>query len=245
MDATQLAAIWSAARPEVMGYLRRLLVRPEQAEDVCQTTYLKALEALDRTPEAPEQARAWLFRIATNTALDELKRHSSWRESTLFELRERAEADPEFVRRSEALVGTPETKAIAREHLAVCFACVLRSFPERKAAALLLKEVHDFSLEDIAQWLDATPVQVKNWLQETRSAMESRYENTCALISKRGACHQCVELDGFFRAGRGAPIASGPASLDSRVAVLRDLRAAKPSPWHDLMLGLLDDPAWS
>ena len=245
MDATRLAAIWNAIRPELLGYLRRLVVRAELAEDVCQTTYVKALEALERAPKVPEETRAWLFRIATNTALDELRRHSSWRESTLFELRERAEADPHFVRLSQEFIGTPETKAIAREHLAVCFACVLRSFPQHKAAALLLKEVHDFPLDEIARWLEATPVQVKNWLQETRREMERRYEGTCALVSKRGVCHQCVELDGFFHAAAGAPLSPGQSSLDARLAVLRELRTSARSPWHDLMLELLDDPALS
>jgi RNA polymerase sigma-70 factor, ECF subfamily len=244
MDAAKLAEIWTGLRPELAGYLRRLLVRPDQVEDVCQTTYLKALEALDRVPADRDQARAWMFRIATNTALDERKRHSTWRESALHDLRARAESDPSFLRRSEQLIGTPETKAIAREHLAACFACVLRSFPQQKAAALLLKEVHGFTLAQIAQWVGASPVQVKNWLQETRREMERRYEATCALISKQGVCHQCVELDGFFGANAGAPLPPG-GTLESRLAVLRELRSSAASPWHDLMFGLLDDPALS
>jgi len=244
MDATELAGIWTELRPEVAGYLRRLLVRPDQVEDVSQTAYLKALEALDRAPAERAQTRAWLFRIATNTALDELKRHSSWRESALFDLRARAESDPAFLRRSEQLVGTPETKAIAREHVAACFACVLRSFPQQKAAALLLREVHGFAVGEIAEWLESSPVQVKNWLQETRRDMERRYAQTCALVSKRGVCHQCVELDGYFRADAGAPLAPG-GSLEARLAVIRQLREGNASPWHELLFGLLDDPALS
>lgn len=241
MDADALTRIWDKLQPELLGYLRRLLVRPDLAENAYQDTWLRALDALDRAPETEERFRAWLFRIATNLAIDELRRYSNWRETPLIALREHAQSDPEFMRQSEALIGTPETKAIASEHLAVCFSCVLRAFPENKAASLLLKEVHGFSVAEIAEWLDATPTQVKNWLQETRQKMETRYNSTCALITKAGVCHQCVELDGFFAGGRGDPLHGSTADIDARLNILRDLKEKPLGRWHQLMLNLLDD----
>jgi len=59
-----------AHRDEVLGYLRRLL--GQRAEDAWQETFLRALRAYDRL-EHGRHLRAWVFRIATNVALDELR----------------------------------------------------------------------------------------------------------------------------------------------------------------------------
>src|SRR5437870_6579381 len=57
-------------RDEVLGYLRRLL--GQRAEDAWQETFLRALRAYDRL-EHGRHLRAWVFRIATRVAMDELR----------------------------------------------------------------------------------------------------------------------------------------------------------------------------
>jgi RNA polymerase sigma factor (sigma-70 family) len=59
-----------AHRDDVLGYLRRLL--GGRAEDAWQETFLRALRAYDRL-EHGRHLRAWVFTIATNVALDELR----------------------------------------------------------------------------------------------------------------------------------------------------------------------------
>ena len=57
-------------RDEVLGYLRRLL--GQRAEDAWQETFLRALRAYDRLQHA-RNLRSWVFTIATNVAMDELR----------------------------------------------------------------------------------------------------------------------------------------------------------------------------
>jgi RNA polymerase sigma-70 factor, ECF subfamily len=241
MLAAEFTKLFEKIRPELRGYINTLVIRPSLAEEVVQTTFLNAFEALTDCPEREDGVRNWLFRIATNTAIDELRRHANWRETVVEDLRATAESDPSFVRSSSELIGTPETAAIAREHLATCFGCVLRRFPENKAAALLLKEVYGFALEEVAAWLGASPAQVKNWLQETRASMNAHYGATCALVTKTGVCHQCVELADFFKAGTRDPLAGTPRSMDSRLSILRDLRTQPTGTWHRLLLAVLEE----
>ena len=59
-----------AHRDEVLGYLRRLL--GQRAEDAWQETFLRALRAYDRLQHG-KHLRAWVFTIATNVAMDELR----------------------------------------------------------------------------------------------------------------------------------------------------------------------------
>jgi RNA polymerase sigma factor (sigma-70 family) len=58
-------------RDEVLGYLRRLL--GQRAEDAWQETFLRALRAYPRLAHG-SHLRAWVFTIATNVAMDELRR---------------------------------------------------------------------------------------------------------------------------------------------------------------------------
>lgn len=233
-----LTRLYERHRKELTAYLCRLVVRPQVAEDLAQTAWLRCREA-ENLPASEAGIRAWLFKVATHLAFDELRRHGNWRETVLFDLRDATEASPDMMARSQAMAGTPETRAIAREHLVACLACTLRNLPERQAAAVLLKETHGYTVEETAELLDASPAQAKNWLQEGRAALRERYGATCALIAKTGVCHQCVELDGFFGAGQGSPLAE-PA-LDARLAVAAELRDRPWGPWHRLVFGLLDE----
>ncbi len=238
---TSFENLYQTLRPELTAYLCRLVVRPHVAEELAQTAFMRLLERGKATPDGIEGLRAWLFRVATNLAIDELRRHATWRENMVFDLREAAESNPEFMAQAEEMIGTPETKTVAREHLSACFACALRNLPERKAAAFLLKEVHDFTLAEIGGMLDASEGQAKNWLQEARAYMHNRYNDTCALMAKQGVCYQCVELDGYFRAGAGNPLPAGYDNVDARLDILKRTRATPWGKWHTRLFELLDD----
>ena len=73
-------------RDEVLGYLRRLL--GQRAEDAWQETFLRALRAYDRLLHA-RNLRSWIYTIATNVAMDELrvKSHPPVEEVTVTEIR--------------------------------------------------------------------------------------------------------------------------------------------------------------
>jgi RNA polymerase sigma-70 factor (ECF subfamily) len=223
-----------------VNYATRLVLRESIAEELVQEAAVRLLRD-ERLRDEDAQIRAWLFRVVSNLAVDHLRRHSTWKEMVLIDTRERAESDPAYVAESLQLRGNPEMAAIAREHLAVCFACTLRNLPPLEAAALLLREVHGFSTIATAEILDATPIQVKNWMQQARRTMKERYGHTCALVTKEGVCHQCVELDDFFNGVRRDPLAGSKRDLTARLAILRATRQAALGPWHRRMLKLVED----
>ncbi len=69
-DIPPFERFYLAHRDEVLGYLRRLL--GQRAEDAWQETFLRALRAYDRLRHG-QHLRAWVFTIATNVAMDELR----------------------------------------------------------------------------------------------------------------------------------------------------------------------------
>ena len=240
LPADTRADIYERHRRELVNYATRLVVREGVAEEIVQEAAVRLLQDR-RLPDDESQIRPWLFRVVSNLAIDYLRRHSTWKELVLVDARERAAVDRSFIVESEGMRGSPELSTIAREHLAVCFACTLRNLPPEQAAALLLREVYDFSTAETAEALEASPVKVKNWIQRARRTLEQRYAHTCALVTKQGVCYQCVELDGFFNGQSRDPLQSTARSLDARLAILRETRNAALGPWHKRMLRLVDD----
>ena len=238
-EPSRLAAIYERHRRELITFLTRLVVRPAIAEEIAQESILRLLQR-ESAPLDEAAVRAWLYRVSTNLGLDHLRRHSTKREWPLLEVRGRAEADTEFVAVSERLRGSPETEAIAREHLAACFACTLRTLPPQQAAALLLKEIYGFSTQEVADVMDARFAQVKNWIQEARRRLTRMFSTTCALVEQRGPCFQCVELDQYFNGHSRDPL-NGSTRLEARLQVLRDLKAQPLGPWHAKLFALVRD----
>lgn len=72
-DSPAFEEIYSTLQRPLLAHLTRLVGDREAAEDLCQESFLKALRAWSqRDPQA--SISAWLYRIATNTAYDYLRR---------------------------------------------------------------------------------------------------------------------------------------------------------------------------
>jgi RNA polymerase sigma-70 factor (ECF subfamily) len=121
-------------RGEILGYLVRLLGDEDDAEDVCQETFLRAQRAFARLrPES--NTRAWLYRIATNSGISAAQRRARAQ-------RRRAEVDLDTLVGAD---GLPERRAQLR---AVAEAAA--RLPPRQRAALVLRQFHGLGYEEIA-----------------------------------------------------------------------------------------------
>jgi len=76
----------------LLYYLRRMLGTTGQAEDVLQTVWLRVVRKIG-TLEEPRALRTWLYRIAHNEAVQQLRK--AGREVALEEMEEKLEAAPE------------------------------------------------------------------------------------------------------------------------------------------------------
>src|SRR5438552_18128487 len=75
MGLVSLAELAERYRPEILAYLVRLMGNEPEAQDACQEAFLRAQGALDRLRPA-SNLRAWLHRIATNSALGPARRRA-------------------------------------------------------------------------------------------------------------------------------------------------------------------------
>ena len=74
-DQQEFHAIYTEYRPKIVGYLRRLVGEAE-AEDVAQEVFVKVSRSLDGF-RGDSSLSTWLYRIATNAAMDHLRKPAS------------------------------------------------------------------------------------------------------------------------------------------------------------------------
>jgi RNA polymerase sigma-70 factor (ECF subfamily) len=135
-------------RGDLYRYCRFLTRTPWDAEDLVQDVLARAFVTLGGANEAPPNPRAWLFRVASNHWINQTKR---WRRTVADGAEPTVEPD---------LRGPREAAGSLVGQLA----------PQERAA-LVLKEVFDFSLEEIAAALSTTTGAVKSALHRGRGKL--------------------------------------------------------------------------
>ena len=145
----ELLALAEKLRPELHRYCARLMGSVIDGEDVVQDTFARAFVALDELDEATP-LRAWLFRIAHNRALD-LLRSRAIRATEPIEAAD-AVADPESPDPVEVMMRREAVETAVSRFV---------ELPTVQRSVLILKDVLDQSLEEIAAMLDLTVNAVK------------------------------------------------------------------------------------
>lgn len=139
-DAPSLSDLVERHRAEVLAYLVRLLGDRDDAQDACQDTFLRAHRAFARL--APDSNhRAWLYRIATNSALNARRR--SRRQGRRFDM----DVDTLPARRAEPVAARERLRAVAR---------AVQTLPTRQRAALMLRQFQGLDYAEIAATLGGT-----------------------------------------------------------------------------------------
>ena len=143
----------STLRPSLHRYCARMTGSVMDGEDVVQEALFEAYRKLDKFDQS-RALKPWLFRIAHNRSIDFLRRRGVRDEA------ETAAAMPEAAGAMEPALGAGK----AVEHL-------VATLPPKERACVLLKDVFDYSLEEIAELVDSTVGGVKAALNRARGKL--------------------------------------------------------------------------
>lgn len=141
--------VYEPLRPELYRYCRYLTRSPWDAEDLAQDTLARAFVTLGCLfKEMPPNPRAWLFRVASNLWVDRTRR-----------AREIAGDVPETIVEPAPQVDTEAAAAL-----------LTRLSPQERVA-VVLKDVFDFTLDEIADSLSTTTGAIKAALHRGRGRL--------------------------------------------------------------------------
>jgi RNA polymerase sigma factor (sigma-70 family) len=158
-------------RQRLFAYTRQMLTQRQDAEDALQDIFVRAYAGL-RANHRELALRAWLYRVAHNRCIDELRRPSP--------------PPPEVLELLRSPVHDPIAEADQRECLRRLIADV-RRLPEQQRSALLMRELGGMSYADMAGALGVTVPAVKSLLVRARLALAK------ALEARDTACSEIRE----------------------------------------------------
>src|SRR5581483_1693718 len=145
----------------VSEHLRRIFIQiyrvvgnVADAQDLTQEAFIKALQHQDQLKDE-QKAAHWLSRIATNTAIDFLRRNSR---ASYCELDEAPESHSE----------SPEQALLRSEHRDY-LEDGLRLLSPRERAALIMRDVEDMPAEEVAKRLDCSKATVRSHIANART----------------------------------------------------------------------------
>ena len=155
----QFLALVDEVRPELHRYCARMTGSIAEGEDVVQDTLARAYYELPELKEVPA-LRPWLFRIAHNRALDYLRRYER-------RMSEPLEAAMDFA--GDAAL-EPDS-ALSREDAMRTAVSRFLELPPAQRSCVILKDVLEYSLEEIAAMLELSVPAIKAALHRGRARL--------------------------------------------------------------------------
>src|SRR5487761_899249 len=208
-----------AHRAALTGHCYRMLGSAFDADDAVQETLIRAWRSWGQF-DGRASIKTWLYRIATNVCLDELKDRGR-RARPIEEGSPSAGAPP-----MEALVQRPSTywiepipdarmlpleadpaeRAILQQSVRLAFVAALQNLPPKQRATLLLMEVLGFSAAEVAEILETSVASVNSALQRARATLARNYdeepaelsEAQQAMLSRYIAAFEQYDVDGLI-----------------------------------------------
>ena len=160
---SEFLALVAEVRPELHRYCARMTGSVADGEDVVQDTLARAYYELSELKEVPP-LRPWLFRIAHNRAIDFLRRY------------ERRMGEPLDAPELAADDGPDPEAALARDQAVRAAVSRFLELAPAQRSCVILKDVLDYSLDEIAALLELSTFAVKAALHRGRTRLRELAE---------------------------------------------------------------------
>ena len=180
-------------RRELRVHCYRILGSLQDAEDLVQETLLAAWRGLDGF-RGEAGVRSWLYRIATNTSLNELRRRGRRPREAPTPPQPPGEPPPVEPPEPSRIVDSvwlepfpddlleglpdrsdePEARYDTREAIELAFMTALQALPPRQRAALVLRDVLGFRASEAAEIMGSTVAAANGALARARKTLEER-----------------------------------------------------------------------
>jgi len=185
--------IYNEYHEKLLRYLQRM-VGANDAEDVTQEVFVKIDKGLNDF-KGQSSLSTWIYRIATNAALDRIKSRANRQESCTA-MPEESASETENVCAEEATLSA-EREAI-RNEMNECIREFVDKLPESYRTVIILSELKDLKNHEIAEVLDISLDAVKIRLHRARVRLKEEFEAGCHFYYNENnelACDRKPESD--------------------------------------------------
>lgn len=180
-EALEFRALHDRFRPRVLRYLARLAGEAD-AEELAQSVMLKISAGLEDF-RGDSSLATWIYRIATNAALDRLRRKP-------IALSEAQCGLDEELLPPEAQAASAETTVI-REEMSACIREFVERLPPPYRTVMVLSELEGFRNGEIASILGVSLDTVKIRLHRAREKLRKELESGCTFHRTAGSELAC------------------------------------------------------
>jgi RNA polymerase sigma-70 factor (ECF subfamily) len=164
LDESEFRELVEPYRRALEVHCYRMLGSLQDAEDVVQETLVRAWRSFGSF-ERRSSVQTWLYRIATNACLDELRRRP----------RRPLTVEPfpdERLEEAESPVVDPAARYALREGMELAFLTVIQRLPGRQRAVLIFRDVLGWTAPEVASLLGASVASVNSALQRARATLD-------------------------------------------------------------------------
>lgn len=156
----EFAQLFEEFSAPIFNYVLRMVTDADRAADITQDTFIKAYRKLDTVTDATS-TRSWLYRIATNTAIDDMRRRRN--------VTPMGTDEPTFANRPDPRPG-PEAQVMAST-LDERVQRALMALRPNHRQCLLLSDLEDMSAQQIGEVMGLSYAAVRTLLCRARGEM--------------------------------------------------------------------------
>ncbi len=147
---------------EIFAYVWRFLHEAHDAEDCLQETFLRAFRSYGHV-RAGSNYRAWLYKIATNTARSHWKKRKRSESHTI-------DLDPEW--RSDEM---PVADRVERKTLLAAVTRAVEALPDQQRATLIMRKYQELSYAEIAAALECTEAAARANVYQAVKKLQAKF----------------------------------------------------------------------
>jgi RNA polymerase sigma-70 factor (ECF subfamily) len=170
-DRAAFAELVDKYKQPVMNFVYRSLRDEAESEDVAQNVFLQVYKSRARYVRTAKFT-TWLFTIARNLCLNELRRRSRHPAESIEEAHVEHEDQPRQQYEDKAHIAPPEK--LLHGELAQKIEEALAELPENQRTAILLCRQDELSYEEIAEVLDCSLSATKSLIHRGRATLKEK-----------------------------------------------------------------------
>lgn len=179
--------VYKEYQPKILRYLSRF-VGPNDAEDVAQEVFGKVSRSLESF-RSESKLSTWIYRIATNTALDRLKPTSFRRTSEQTTLQDSGEVQD--INTWTGRSSTSTDRELIRNEMSECVREYVDKLPSDYSAVMILSELEGFKNREIADILQVSLGIVKIRLHRARKMLKEKLDGGCDFYHNEEGTFAC------------------------------------------------------